>query len=86
MRNGYLQAELTLAAALIFGSLGLGVAQDVPPVRSLPMSEAKVNGGPEIAQGNLWMHWSADHQLGYVQGWMDGPIGRILALAQTRRS
>ena len=56
MRNRYLRSELTLAAALIFGSLGLSVAQGVPPVRSLPMSEAKVNGGPEFARGNLWMH------------------------------
>jgi hypothetical protein len=72
MRNRYLLSELTLAAALTFGLLGLSVAQDVPPVRSLPMSEAKVNGGPEFAQGNLWMHWTADHQLGFVQGWMEG--------------
>lgn len=63
---------LALSAGMSLGLFGQGMAQDVPPVRSLPMSEAKVNGGPEFAQGNMWLHWSADHQLGYVQGLMDG--------------
>jgi len=72
MRVKFVLGSFGLIAVLLFGLLARGVAQEVPPVRSLPMPEARVNGGPELAQGNVWMHWSADHQLGYVQGWMDG--------------
>jgi hypothetical protein len=72
MRIRFVLSGLSLSAAVVFGLLGQSVAQDAPPVRSLPMSDAKVNGGPEFAEGNVWMHWSVDHQLGYVQGWSDG--------------
>jgi len=72
MRIKLLLSGSSLIAALLFGLLAQSVAQEVPPVRSLPMPEARLNGGPELAQGNVWMSWSTDHRLGYVQGWMDG--------------
>jgi hypothetical protein len=70
MRFGF--SRVFLIAAFLFGLFGQSIAQSAPPVRSLPMPEARVNGGPEHAQGNVWLRWPADHQLGYVQGWMDG--------------
>jgi len=64
-------SKIGLAAAILL-TVDQGFAQDLPPIRSLPLADAKVNGGPENAEGHVWLHWSADHQLGYVQGWADG--------------
>lgn len=59
--------------ALVMGGLvQLGLAQEAPPIRSLPLADAKLSGPEDIPQGTLWMEWAADHQLGYVQGWVDG--------------
>jgi len=70
MRVALVLTELAVATTLFAISCHTG--QEVPPIRSLPLADAKVIGGPELAQGNVWLHWSADHQLGYVQGWADG--------------
>jgi hypothetical protein len=35
------------------------------------MAGARVGPG-DIAQGNLWMSWSVDHRLGFVQGLLEG--------------
>lgn len=59
-------------AAILLSMLAQGKTQDVPPIRALPMADAKVIGRPEFAQGNIWLHWSGDHQLGFVQGWAEG--------------
>ena len=52
--------------------VSLCLSQGVPPIRPLPFPDARVNGPTDIAQGNLWMGWPAEHQLGYVQGWLEG--------------
>jgi hypothetical protein len=65
-------STLCLLATVLCGLLSLGLAQEVPPARPLPLPDARLNGPTESAQGNLWMGWSADHRLGYVQGWLEG--------------
>jgi hypothetical protein len=44
------------------------LGQDQPQLRSLPIPEAR-SGTP---QGELWMKWSLDQRLGYVQGFLQG--------------
>jgi len=63
----------TFLFALMVGAVvQLGFSQELPPIRSLPLSDAKLSGPEDIPQGTLWMEWATDHQLGYVQGWVDG--------------
>jgi hypothetical protein len=64
-------SRLSLITLVLLGAVGLAVTQEVPP-RPLPLPDARLNGPNDIPQGNLWMGWSADHQLGYVQGWLEG--------------
>jgi len=60
---------MVIASCLVVGATN---AQNQTPLRSLPIPEARVNGPTDIAQGDLWMTWSADHRLGYVQGLLEG--------------
>ena len=39
-------SKIGLAAAILL-TVDQGFAQDLPPIRSLPLADAKVNGGPE---------------------------------------
>lgn len=57
----------TICCVLVGGA----VAQTSKPIRSLPMADARVGPG-DVAQGDLWMEWSPDHKLGFVQGLLDG--------------
>jgi len=57
---------------VLLSMIAQATAQEVPPIRPLPLPEARVSGGPESAQGNVWLRLSADHQLGYVQGLLEG--------------
>jgi hypothetical protein len=62
-----------LGAAIVVLSFlqASAVAQTPPPMRSLPMPEARVAPG-DVGEGNWWMGWSPDHRLGLVQGLLDG--------------
>jgi hypothetical protein len=58
-------------ASMMFVLAVLALAQEPPPIRSLPLPDARVSDSYD-AEGNLWIRWSADHRLGYVQGWLEG--------------
>lgn len=58
-------------AVLVFAALPTALAQNATPVRPLPMPDARV-GPNDVAQGDVWIGWSSDHKLGYVQGALEG--------------
>jgi hypothetical protein len=68
----FVPRNLRLIVIAVFSLFGVALAQDRQPIRSLPIPEARINGPTDIAQGDLWVGWSADHRLGYVQGLLDG--------------
>lgn len=73
MKNRKFAHLVFASAALLFRCvLALAAAQNLPPLRDLPLPEARVIGSDDEAEGNLWMRWSGDHRLGYVQGYLTG--------------
>jgi hypothetical protein len=74
---------VAIVLPLLFAS---SKAQEGPPLRHLPIPEARVNGPSDGAQGNLWMSWSIDYRLGYVQGLLEGNYWGYLSGCTEARS
>lgn len=66
----FISRQLAPVGLIVLLLVVSGAAQD-PQRRSLPFPDAK--GGPgDVAQGDLWMRWSTDRRLGFVQGFLEG--------------
>jgi len=64
--------KISLAIAIVLTLSTAAWAQTAPPIRKLPLTDAVIGQNGEEAEGNLWMSWSSDRKLGYVEGLLIG--------------